>query len=289
MRGELYLFVATILAAIGWIASKMVIQDVPGDAFIATRFLLASLILLPFCYKAIIKLGLKRIAASCGVGLFLAVSLQVWIYALSISDGLSEGAFIMALAMIIAPMTAWILFRSRPNRAFWFALPISILGMGLLTLGNGWHVEKSQLLFLLASALLSVHFVLNKRVSASVKPLVTITLQLFTVGAAGTIFALLSGTAEFEITNQTIFWFTVSTLVATSIRYLLQTMGQFTVKIETASLLMILEPVWTMIMSFTMLGEQLDVKKVLGGGVILLSLFVYVRFAQIQKMLGFRA
>ena len=72
-------------------------------------------------------------------------------------------------------------------------------------------------------------------------------------------------------------WFAASTVIATSLRYLMQTTGQFSVKIETASLIMILEPIWTLILSVGLLGEVLEPQKLLGGGVILLSLFVYTR------------
>ncbi|MFT5790481.1 MAG: drug/metabolite transporter (DMT)-like permease, partial [Shewanella sp.] len=40
-RGEILLLLATLLAAVGWIASKRIISDVPGEVFITARFLLA--------------------------------------------------------------------------------------------------------------------------------------------------------------------------------------------------------------------------------------------------------
>lgn len=280
MRAELYLLVATLLAALGWIASKLVVLEMPGEAFIAVRFLLASLVLLPFCYKQMRKLSLRQVVLACGVGVFLGLALQVWVYAVSISASLSEGAFIMSLAMIIAPMTSWLLFQQRPSRAFWLALPVSIVGMMLLTLGDGWHLDESQLYFLLAAALLSVHFVLNKKISSQLTPLVSICLQMFMVGVVGLVYVAYTQNFSFEYSHSLLFWFTVSTIFATSIRYLLQTMGQYSVKMETAALIMILEPIWTMMLSVSMLGETLETQKALGGGVIFLSLFLYIKLSR---------
>ncbi|MCL1092748.1 DMT family transporter [Shewanella kaireitica] len=277
LRGELLLLLATLLAAFGWVASKQIISEVPGSVFISARFLLASLILLPFCFNHLVKLTAKQLISISAVGMILAACTQIWVYAISISSTLSEGAFIMSLAMIIAPFTSWLLFRVRPNRAFWLALPIAVIGMMLLTLTNGWQVEQSQWYFLLASALLSLHFVLNKRLTASIKPLTSISLQLFVVGLGGVLSLALSQPEAFEVSSQTLMWFIASTVIATSLRYLMQTTGQFSVKIETASLIMILEPIWTLILSIGLLGEVLEPQKLLGGGVILLSLFVYIR------------
>ncbi len=280
MRAELYLFLASVLAALGWIASKLVVLNMPGEVFIAIRFLLAGLILLPFCYKRILRLSLKQLIMGCGVGVFLGVGFQVLIYAVSINHSLSEGAFIMSLAMIIAPVTAWIIFQVKPNRAFWFVLPISAIGMMLLTLGSTWQSDSSQLYFMLAAVFFSIHFVLNKNISRRLTPLVSICLQLFTVGIVGAIYVGFTQEYAFEFNRSLIFWFIISTVFATSMRYWLQITGQYLVNIETAAFIMILVPIWTMMLSVTVLGEALELHKVLGGCVILLSLFLYIRLSR---------
>ncbi|TKF32554.1 DMT family transporter [Vibrio kanaloae] len=280
MRGELYLLFATLLAGVGWIASKLVVLEMPGPVFIGVRFFVASLILLPFCIHHIRQLSIKQILSLCGVGLLLSASLQVWVFAVSVTESLSEGAFIMSLAMIIAPFVSWILFRVKPNCAFWMSFPIAIIGMLLLTLGNGWNVEQSQIYFLLASMLLSVHFVMNKRVITNIKPIASICVQLFVVGVSGLAFSAMTTQPDFEITRSLIFWFIVSAVVATSIRYLLQTVGQHSVNMEVAALIMILEPVWTLLLSVGVLGESVETQKLLGGTVIIASLFCYIKWSR---------
>lgn len=59
--------------------------------------------------------------------------------------------------------------------------------MMLLTWGKDWQVDASQLSFLLAAVLLSIHFVLNKKISSQLTPLVSICLQLFVVGIVGAV------------------------------------------------------------------------------------------------------
>lgn len=87
----------------------------------------------------------------------------------------------------------------------------------------------------------------------------------------------------FEITQHAVFWFLISTIVATAIRYLAQTLGQFSVNIETASLIMILEPVWTLVLSISVLHEVIAPQKLIGGAVIFLSLFVYIKLSRRLK------
>lgn len=278
MRGEILLLVATMLAAIGWIASKMVLDVVPPDIFIALRFLLASIILLPFCYKNILKFKRKQWLKSIVIGLFLAVSLHVWVYAVSISETLSEGAFIMSLSMIFAPITSWLLFKIRPIKSFFYALPLAMLGLSLLMLSQPWQVDSSQNIYLMASLFLSMHFVLNKK--NNVAPLPSITLQLFVVGCSGLFLLCINEQPSFQINDHVVIWFAISVLISTSLRYLMQTMGQFYITMEVAALIMILEPVWTLLLSISILNEAINVQKIIGGLVILFSLFVYIKFAR---------
>lgn len=278
-RGELFILLSTILAGVGWIASKFVILEVPGVTFVTARFLLASIILLPFCYKQVFALRPKQVLSLCAVGVVLAASIEVWVYAISISNTLSVGAFIMSLAMIVAPFISWILFKVRPPRIFWLTLPVTCIGIMLLTLTNGWVIDKSQWYFLLSSALLSLHFVLNKQVLNKTKPLTSICVQLFMIGLVGLIVMLIVHPESVQLNSHIVFWFAVSTLIATCLRYLAQTVGQFSVKIEKASLIMILEPIWTLLLSVSLLGEVVEPQKLIGGGIILLSLFIYIKFA----------
>lgn len=267
-----------MLAGIGWIASKLVILEVPGETFVTARFLLASIILLPFCFKQVFALRFKQVLSLCTVGLVLAASIEVWVYAISISNTLSVGAFIMSLAMIIAPFISWLLYKISPPRIFWLTLPVTCIGIMLLTLTDGWIIETSQWFFLLSSVLLSLHFVLNKQVLNSVKPLTSICVQLFMIGSVGLIVMLIMSPESVHLNSHILFWFAVSTFVATCIRYLTQTLGQFSVKIEKASLIMLLEPIWTLILSVSFLGEVVEAQKLIGGGIIILSLFIYIKF-----------
>ncbi|MGR5177472.1 DMT family transporter [Vibrio mediterranei] len=280
LKGEGYLFLATLFAAVGWVASKYVLQEMPSSSFIGGRFLIASALLLPFCYRNIREISTHLIWKLMAIGSLLALSIHVWVYAVSITKSLSEGAFIMSLAMIIAPLTRWLIFKQRPNRAFWLSLPLAIIGMVFLTLTNGWNIDVSQGYFLLSSCLLSVHFVLNKRASNVVSPLSSICLQMSVVGLSGLLLYLVQGAQPIEYSSHTWLWFTIATFIATALRYLTQTVGQHSANIEVAALIMILEPIWTLIMSVTLLGEILNPYKSIGSALIVLSLYLYIRLSR---------
>ncbi|WP_023603962.1 DMT family transporter [Aliivibrio logei] len=280
-RPEPILIITTFLAAAGWVFSKEAIQGLPPFGFIAIRFIFASLCLLPFCFSALKKADGQDCFRSMGVGVLLAGSIFCWIYAISISDTLGEGAFIMSLSMLFVPLLAWPLFGSKPPRAFWYSLPIAFVGLFLLSWSDGWNIATSQLWFIAAAVGLATHFNFNSKYSASLPTILLTTLQLFTVGCLGVVLSFFLETWPEEVSLITWKWVLLSVLLATSLRYLMQTVGQKLVNPTNAAILMLLEPIWTMMLSVWVYNESMPLNKILGCVLLLLSLFFY-RFSQVR-------
>lgn len=284
LRAEPVLIITTLLAGAGWVFSKEAIQELPPFGFIGIRFIFASLLLLPFCFSALKKALWQDCLRSMGVGVLLSVALFCWIHAISISDTLGEGAFIMSLSMLFVPLLAWPLFGNRPPRAFWFSLPIAFSGLFLLAWNDGWNVSASQLWFIFAAIGLATHFNFNSKYSASLPPILLTTLQLFTVGCLGTVLSFFLEKWPQEVSLITWKWVLLSVLLATSLRYLLQTVGQKWVTPTNAAILMLLEPIWTMLLSVWIYDESMPLNKLVGCGLLLLSL-VFYRFSQVRHRL----
>lgn len=70
-RADFILVMTTILASAGWIFSKEAIQGLPSFGFIGLRFILASLLLLPFCCRSLFKIDRATLIGAATVGNFL--------------------------------------------------------------------------------------------------------------------------------------------------------------------------------------------------------------------------
>lgn len=274
-KAELFLVSTTFVAATGWIFSKQALLGLPAFAFIGFRFMIASLCLLPFCYRALINMQAKDTAQAVCVGMLLGSAMLSWSYAVSVSTTLGEGAFIVSLSMLIVPLIAWALFKRRPANVFWVALPIAILGLLLLSLQGSWQVASSQLWFALASLLFAFHFNFNGKYSQKIPLLLLICIQLFGAGAIGITAAIIFETVPSSIDASIWIWFALSTLLATVLRYLLQTTGQKYCAPASASIIMLLEALWVVFFSVIFYNEAMPLNKILGGGLILTSLLIF--------------
>ena len=274
-KATLILVITTILAALGWIFSKEAIQGLPPFGFIGSRFTIASLCLLSLCFRSLRSVKFGDLLSASGVGLLLGSAVMTWIYAISVSDTLGEGAFIMSLSMLFVPIVAWIMFRQRPQRIFWVSLPIAAIGLACLSLADGWKQSASQFWFLAAALILALHFNVNSKYSQRLPVLLLTCLQLFSAGCLGLVVSYFTESFPSQVDSSIWWWFALSTLLATSLRYVMQTMGQKFVQAGNAALIMILEPVWTVVLSILWYGEVLTKNKLFGCLLILFSLVIY--------------
>lgn len=278
-RAEFYIIITTLLAAAGWVFSKESIQELPQFGFIGIRFIFASLCLLPFCFNSLKKAQWQDCVRSMCVGVLLSSAIFSWIYAISLSNTLGEGAFIMSLSMLFVPLLAWPFFGVKPPRAFWYSLPITFAGLFLISWNDGWNIAESQLWFIVAAIGLATHFNFNSKYSVSLPPILLTTLQLFTVGCLGVVLSCIFETWPQEVSIITWKWVVLSILLATSLRYLIQTIGQKSVNPTNAAILMLLEPIWTMMLSVWVYDESMPLTKFVGCGLLLFSL-IFFRFSQ---------
>lgn len=274
--GELILVIVTFVAAIGWFFSKYVIEEMPPIGFIGLRFLFAALLFLPFAYKSLVYLPLRLLFPAMGTGCVFTLNLAFWVSAIHYSSEFGAGAFLISLSMLIAPLVAWLIFKQLPPRIFALSFPIAMSGLYFLSAAQqSMQISAGTLFFLLSALSAALYFVLNNKYAKQISPLALTTIQLGVVGVLCTIYSVSFETWQDSLSMATIGWFIASVLLATCLRFYLQTLGQKYCHITNASIIMTLEPVWTLMLSLWILDEILTWQKAVGCALILTALFIY--------------
>ena len=283
----LLMVLVTLLAAAGWIFSKETIRELPPAAFIGSRFLLAALLLLPLAWLREPPPTRAQLLRAAGCGTLLGASLLLWVTAISQSDALGSGAFIMSVATLMAPLAAWAAwaaFRAKPGRHYWLTLPIAIAGLLLLSSSTHWggdHPEQtgvslSLFWFLAAATTLGIQLAVHRHFAQSIAPTWLTCIQLAMTGLLGTLLSLLTEQwPESGISHGIWGWFAASVLIATTLRYWLLTHALSKMTTAHAALMMLQEPVWTLILSTLFYSEPLGGAKLAGAGLVLGALVLY--------------
>ncbi|MCG8313416.1 MAG: DMT family transporter [Pseudomonadales bacterium] len=276
---DLLLLLVTLLSAAGWIFSKEALSGFPPLLFIGIRFLMAGLIIAAFSVPSLRNLSKRAIWDATKVGLVFALAIIFWINGLNSSHHLGEGAFLTSLAVVLIPVIAKFWFNEDPPTSTWFALPISLLGLGFISLNNlssdiGFSIEPAQLLFLGAAIIFAVQFNLVTQVVARVPALPLTAIQLVVVGIVSLLISSVTESFPDTVPASIWGWLLASALISTSARFFVQTYAQGLTPASHAAVILTLEPVWTALAATIWFSESMSTFQMVGCGTIFLALIV---------------
>ena len=276
MRVDALLVAVPLLAAAGWIFSREVLLGgLPPLWFIGTRFLLAAPIVHLSCGGGF-RLGLDgtQLRAASLAGCASAAVVMIWVIALSHTHHLGVGAFINSLAVVmVPPLAAW-WYGVRIVRRHALAMALALAGLFTLALDGQAPMEWSHLLFFAAAVAYAGHFTFASRLAGRMPAAPLTTVQLFIVGAVSLLASALTEnwpsltSPGFDVWA----WVLASILLATALRFYLQTQAQRTAGAGQASLFLSLEPVFASAMAALAFGERMSFVQLIGAALIFLSL-----------------
>ena len=274
VKADVLLLLVTLLSALGWIFSKEAVTSMPPLLFMGIRFVIAGFVLAAVQSRMVFSSTLLQIKLSAGVGALFALAMTFWIIGLKLSAHVGEAAFITSLCLVLVPIMALAFFKEKPPISTWFALPLAISGLALLSLKNGFHIERSQILLVLAATIIAIHFNVVTHVVAKVPAIRLTTISLFVCGCAMLIISFSLENWPHEINRMLWIWILSSAILSSSLRFLLQTYAQSLAPASHTAVIMMLEPVWATLLSSFWFGEQLNLMQFCGCGLIFSSLLV---------------
>lgn len=289
-HAEILLIVVSIIAAGGWILSKGALAEFSPYTFMGIRFVTASAVLVLFSWRDIGRLSRGQVGRCLATGAALGCGLLCWGVALSKAEQVGEGAFIVSLSVVVVPLLGRVFFAERFTPSLFLALLPALAGLALLSLENGFTFETSQLLFLLATVAFAMHLNLSSHFVKGIPPLALSSLQLGMAGSMATIMALTTETWREGISIDAWGFLLCSALIATSLRFALQTRALQTLAPSHASMIFLSEPVFTAALGALLLNERMSNYQLLGCGLIFMALFVFRGAPWLKQILrGVRA
>lgn len=299
-KSDLLLVCVTLMAAISWMFSKEAVLLMPPLMFMAMRFLLAGSILAAFAYPALRNLNKDQVKRGAGVGLVFGVAMSCWVMGLFHVSHVGEGAFLVSLGVVIVPIIARLVFKESQPTSTWFAIPVAVAGLALLSLENGFRPEKGQIFFVVAAFIFALYFNLNARAAHQrtsvdrdgntiekkrVPTLPLTAIALLTVGVV-----TLAESMILEPWTPTLnafppilaVWIAASAIVGTAGRFLLQTYAQSLSVNSHGVVFLVLEPVWVAVFAAGWFGESMSTTQLSGCTLIFAALLIN-RWGPISK------
>lgn len=188
---NLLLLLAGAIWGMGFVAQQTAMDDIGPMLFIALRFSLAGLAVLPFALAELKRADgpgyLEAVSQHrtgfflVGLAFFLGMAFQ---QVGLIGTSVTNAGFLTALYVILVPILMVSLFRVRQPFIVWPAAGLSLVGIYLLSGGNLAALNSGDLLIILCAFFWAGHVILTGRVGQKSKLPVTMATTQFFVTAA---------------------------------------------------------------------------------------------------------
>ncbi len=272
MPAVLALVLVTAVWGVTFVQVKDAVALYPLFAFLAVRFWIATLTLAVPGLPHVRSLGRPGFVGGAFLGLLLAAGYTLQTAGLERTT-VSTTGFITGMYVVLTPLIALVLVRSRIGLSVWGGVVLSTIGLAML---SGIHAGSvtGDLLVLAAAAVYSLQIVLMERYAPRYDAVAFTFVEMLAAGVALGIVAAALG--DLHLPHGWTVWgaLFVTGVFASALGFLVQTWAQRRTSATRTALAFAMEPVWTALFGFTLAGDRLGVLGWGGCAVIMAGIVV---------------
>lgn len=275
---ELLLVLATVLWGFSYIWVKEVTDSgLNANAFVAIRYGLAALVLLPFSWKELRQVRLEDWKSGALLGLLIYAALLFQSLGLRYTTP-ANSAFITAAYVVLVPFATWLVMKKRPEKRILLAVVICAVGLYVLNLepGQSLGMNLGNGLTLLCALCWTVQVTYISVAGQSMGTRLLTVLPLVVAAGIAGIVGLLRGSFYGAGAALDTAWrpIVLCVLMPSVICGLLQSYAQKYVSPDRAAVIYTLESVFGCGISVIMGFEPLSTKLMAGGGLIVCAVLL---------------
>ena len=255
MPAVLALVLVTAVWGVTFVQVKDAVALNPLFAFLAVRFWIATLTLAVPGLPRVRSLGRPGFVGGAFLGLLLAAGYTLQTAGLERTTVSSTG-FITGMYVVLTPLIALVLVRSRIGLSVWGGVALSTIGLAML---SGIHAGSvtGDLLVLAAAAVYSLQIVLMERYAPRYDAVAFTLVEMLAAGVALGVVAAALG--DLHLPHGWTVWgaLLVTGVFASALAFLVQTWAQRRTSATRTALAFTMEPVWTAFFGYTLAGDRL--------------------------------
>ena len=266
------LLAVTAVWGVTFVQVKDAVELYPLFAFLAVRFAIASATLALPAASRLRTLGVRGLGGGALLGLLLAGGYALQTAGLERTTVSSTG-FVTGMYVVLTPLIALGLFRTRVGAAGWVGVALATAGLAMLAGVHGGSAG-GNLLVLAGAAVYSLQIVLMERFAPRYDALAFTFVEMVAACAGLGIVAVALG--DLGVPHGWTVWgaLLVTGVFASALAFLVQTWAQRRTSATRTALAFTMEPVFTALFGVTLAGDRLGALGWGGCAVIMCGIVV---------------
>ncbi len=265
----LCLLLATAIWGFAFIAQKTAMDVMGPLTFIASRYLLGGLVILPLALRENARAAVPLNGRQWALIGFLSINFFMgsWLQQAGlIFTTVTNGGFLTGLYVFFVPLILLVVFRAPPHRVVWMAVPLALLGLFLLNGASLDAINQGDMLVIGSAFFWALQVLLLGYLARETgRPILISSVSFLAAGiiSTGGAFAIEApGIAAFQLGWVEIVY---AGLLSTAVGFTLQAIGQQHVPPANAAIILSAESLFAALGGALLLGERLPLAGYLGA------------------------
>jgi drug/metabolite transporter (DMT)-like permease len=282
------LVLTTLFWGGSFLFTKIGLATVPPVHFVALRFALAALIILLASVRRLPRFSWGEARRGTIVGVALGVTNIIFVFGLK-GTSISRAGILNNLFVLFIPFLAKLIWRERIGRINLVGVALAAAGIAILATGGGAGFNQGDLISTICAFCIALHIL---SVSKALRPeddIYLVSLVQFTVVAViAASVALVTPAPAYTLTGGAAATIVYCAIFPTVLCFTLQNAFQRYTTPTRAGLIYTLDPVWSLLAGFLVLGERLNGREWIGCGLIFAAALVPlgIRFLHERQLIA---
>jgi drug/metabolite transporter (DMT)-like permease len=270
-KAESFLLLTTLIWGGTFVVVKGALLDASPFSFLAIRFIIATLIILPFVLPQLGNVSSREWLAGFLLGVMLFIGFSTQTVGLLFTTA-SKSGFITGLLVVFTPFLQLIIEKRIPRPGNVLGVVLVLIGLFLLTSPQGSEFNIGDALTLVCAFFFALYIVYLDIYSKLYSVIVLTFIQIAAVALLSLSGAFLFEEVKLQFTGNLVFALAYTAILATLLTTYLQTRYQRETTPTRAAIIFSLEPVFSAILAYFVLSEVIGKIGVVGGAIIVLGL-----------------
>jgi drug/metabolite transporter (DMT)-like permease len=277
MRTKILLYLGLLATTAIWGSSFLVMKDSLERqdvySFLASRFVLAALIMFAFKPKSLTGLDKVFVKRAVFTGALATGGFISQTFGLT-QTTVSNTGFITGLYLVFTPLIAWLLLKHRITKAQWTAVAIATIGLYLIAY-NGITVGIGEILVLISAILFAAQIVAIGELSNGKN---SYALTLIQIIVAAVVFVVLTLIGGYQAPPDSSVWAAVifTAVFATFFGFLIQVKAQAVMSATVAGVLLAMETPFALFFGLYFDNDPFTLRIISGGTLVMLAMALVI-------------
>jgi drug/metabolite transporter (DMT)-like permease len=277
MRTKILLYLGLLATTAIWGSSFLVMKDSlerqDVNSFLASRFVLAALIMFAFKPKSLSGLDKVFVRRAVLTGALATGGFISQTFGLT-QTTVSNTGFITGLYLVFTPLIAWLVLKHRITKAQWTAVAVATIGLYLIAY-NGISVGIGEILVLISAILFAAQIVAIGELSDGKN---SYALTLIQIIVAAVVFVVLTLIGGYQAPPDSSVWAAVifTAVFATFFGFLIQVKAQAVMSATVAGVLLAMETPFALFFGLYFDNDPFTLRIMSGGTLVMLAMALVI-------------